>query len=89
MVEILAPTMTYAIAITPDNPRGLSKEILMELIRKTGVECVTAKDREEALSLARKQAGAEDVILVCGSLSFLAEYLHAPGTGKYIETDRR
>ena len=89
MVEILAPTMTYAIAITPDNPRGLSKEILMELIRKTGVECVTAKDREEALSLARKQAGVEDVILVCGSLSFLAEYLHAPGTGKYIETDRR
>ena len=75
MVEILAPTMAAAVVITPDTPRGLPKEILAPLIQAQGVPTQLADTSAEALQKARKQAGETDVILVSGSLSFLAEYL--------------
>lgn len=75
MVEILAPTMAAAVVITPDTPRGLSKEILAPLLQAQGVPVQLADTSTEALQKARQQAGGTDVILVSGSLSFLAEYL--------------
>lgn len=75
MVEILAPTMTYAIVITPDSPRGLKKEILAGLLQKKGIQTEMAEGSRQALALAKAKAGKEDVILVSGSLSFLADYL--------------
>lgn len=75
MVEILAPTMAAAVVITPDTPRGLQKEILALLLQAKGVPVQLADTSAEALQKAREQAGEMDVILVSGSLSFLAEYL--------------
>jgi dihydrofolate synthase/folylpolyglutamate synthase len=75
MVEILAPTMAAAVVITPDTPRGLPKEILAPLIQAQGVPVLLADTSAEALQKAREQAGETGVILVSGSLSFLAEYL--------------
>ena len=75
MVEILAPTMAAAVVITPDTPRGLPKEILASLLQEKGVPVQLADTSVEALQKARRQAGETDVILVSGSLSFLAEYL--------------
>ena len=75
MVEILAPTMAAAVVITPDTPRGLPKEILAPLLQAEGIPVQLADTSAEALQKARKQAGETDVILVSGSLSFLAEYL--------------
>lgn len=75
MVEILAPTMAAAVVITPDTPRGLPKEILASLLQAKGVPVQLADTSAEALQKARKQADETDVILVSGSLSFLAEYL--------------
>ena len=75
MVEILAPTMAAAVVITPDTPRGLPKEILAPLIQAQGVPAQLADTSAEALQKAREQAGETGVILVSGSLSFLAEYL--------------
>ena len=75
MVEILAPTMAAAVVITPDTPRGLPKEILAPLIQAQGVPVQLADTSAEALQKAREQAGETGVILVSGSLSFLAEYL--------------
>lgn len=75
MVEILAPTMAAAVVITPDTPRGLPKEILATLLQEKGVPVQLADTGADALKRAREQAGKEDVILVSGSLSFLAEYL--------------
>ena len=79
MVEILAPTMAAAVVITPDTPRGLQKEILAQLLQAKGVPVQLADTGAEALQKAREQAGETDVVLVSGSLSFLAEYLQLEG----------
>lgn len=75
MVDILAPTMKEAITVTPANKRGLEKECLAKLISEHGVPAVTACDCEDALTVAMGKASSDDVILVCGSLSFISEYL--------------
>ncbi len=76
MVDILKDTMSYAIVITPDTPRGLDKEILADMLLVNGVPATTASTTEEAISLAYEEADEEDVVMICGSLSFLAEYLN-------------
>lgn len=77
MVDILADTMECAISITPNNSRGLAKEELAKVLRKKGVETVTATNREDALKKAFSYAENTEnsMILVCGSLSFIAEYM--------------
>lgn len=76
MVDILKDTMSYAIAITPDTPRGLDKEILSELLLVNGVPSTTADSVYEAVSMAYDMAESDGVVIVCGSLSFLAEYIN-------------
>lgn len=76
MVDILKDTMSYAIVITPDTPRGLDKEILADMLLVNGVPATTASTTEEAISLAYEEAEEDDVVMICGSLSFLAEYLN-------------
>jgi dihydrofolate synthase/folylpolyglutamate synthase len=81
MADILSPLMKYAVAITPDNPRGLKKEILQKLLTDRGVSCETADDAKVAYQKAYDWIyahGDEDTgIVVCGSLSFLSEYLES------------
>lgn len=76
MVDILKDTMSYAIVITPDTPRGLDKEVLADMLLVNGVPATTASTTEEAISLAYDEAEEEDVVMICGSLSFLAEYIN-------------
>ncbi len=76
MVDILKDTMSYAIAITPNSPRGLDKSILADLLLVNGVPADTADTCRDAISKAVAKAGKDDVIMVCGSLSFLGEYLN-------------
>lgn len=75
LADILCKNMKYAVAVTPPVARGLDKDILCECIKRRGVPCSTAGNEEEALEKAFLQAGADDIILVCGSLSFLSGYL--------------
>lgn len=75
MVDILLPTMNEVIAVTPNNSRGLDKDILAQLIRAKNVKCETADSCKKAMDRALLKASVEDVIIVCGSLSFLSEYL--------------
>lgn len=70
MVDILAPYMKEAIAITPDSPRALSKEELKVVLEKSGVKTVTADSPEEAIAMTN---GSD--VMICGSLSFLKPYL--------------
>ena len=61
------------ITVTPDNPRAISAE---KLALKVGNYCknVTVSDTIiNAMSLARKQAGPDDVIIACGSLYYIGE----------------
>ena len=76
MVDILKDTMSYAIVITPDTTRGLDKEILADMLLVNGVPATTAETTEEAITLAYEEAEEDDVVMICGSLSFLAEYLN-------------
>lgn len=81
MVEILAPTMARAVTITPATPRGLPKEVLAHLLEAKHVPTDMAQTSEEAIRIAMQYAAKEDVILVCGSLSFLSDYLSVEGNG--------
>lgn len=75
MVDILCDTMKRAITVTPDNPRGLNKDILAALIKARGVDVCTADGHDMAMQLALEGAACDDVIVVCGSLSFIADYM--------------
>ncbi len=83
MVDILCNNMEYAITITPDTPRGLDKEILAGLIREKGIKTDTADDSgmamKKAVAYISDNPNADDddgfVIMVCGSLSFIADYM--------------
>lgn len=74
MVRILCNTMSAAVCITPDTPRGLDKDILKDCLTASGVDALTADSCHEALSMAKAMPESE-VIIVCGSLSFLDEFL--------------
>ena len=76
MVDILKDTMSYAIAITPDTPRGLDKEILADMLLVNGVPATTANSASEAIAIAYENAEPEDVVMICGSLSFLTDYIN-------------
>lgn len=75
MVDILKDTMNSVIAITPDNPRGLSKEKLAEIIAGCKIPVFCAESADEALRLARDKSDSDSVIMISGSLSFIREYL--------------
>ncbi len=80
MVDILCDSMEYAITITPNTPRGLDKNILAALISKKGVKTDTAEDSDcavkKAFSYAEAHSTEKCMILVCGSLSFIADYMN-------------
>ncbi|MBQ9609237.1 MAG: bifunctional folylpolyglutamate synthase/dihydrofolate synthase [Lachnospiraceae bacterium] len=75
MIDILCDNMSYAITITPDTPRALDNYKLAELISNKGIKAETADTYEDAVRMAFDAAGDEDVIMVCGSLSFISDYL--------------
>ncbi len=75
MIDILKDTMDYAITVTPDTPRGLSNEVLGELIRKRGIPVKTADNSGDAIEYAMEIADENSVIMVSGSLSFILDYL--------------
>lgn len=75
MVDIMHDTMKYAVTVTPKGARGLENTVLSELIAAKGVETVTADNKSDAMEQALAKASENDVIVVCGSLSFIGEYM--------------
>lgn len=75
MLDILCDTMEYCITVTPNTPRGLSNEILRDLICERGIPAETAADSDYAIERAKSLAGDDGIVLVSGSLSFIADYL--------------
>lgn len=82
MVDIIHDTMKYAVTVTPDNARGLENIVLSELIATKGVETVTADSNQDAMEKALVKASEDDVIVVCGSLSFIGAYIMPKGGTK-------
>ena len=82
MTEILSPLICEAAVITTPGPRGLPAEQLAECFREKGVPAASFREYKDALHALERKAGAEDVILVSGSLSFLGEILRLSGYGE-------
>ncbi|MCM1287209.1 MAG: bifunctional folylpolyglutamate synthase/dihydrofolate synthase [Clostridium sp.] len=75
MVDIIYETMKYAVTVTPDNARALENTVLSEVIAAKGVETVTAANHKDAMEKALAKASEDDVVVVCGSLSFVGDYM--------------
>ncbi len=75
LADILSDTMECAITVTPNNDRGLENTVLAEILTQRGVRAVTAENTEAAMEYALDMACQADVIVVCGSLSFLGGYM--------------
>ncbi len=69
MLEPLRDTgFGFLVACAPDSPRALPSEVVAEAGTGLGMEVVDARTPAEAVALALRRAGADDRIVVCGSL---------------------
>ena len=71
MLSYLAPLGREIYVFRPDNPRGLEAEKLAEAAKRCHMDARVFSGVNEALARALLAAGPEDVIVVCGSLSFM------------------
>ncbi len=75
VIDRLAPTGAAFVTLTPANSRGLSGEELARTIAaRTGRPAAAAESMEQAVEIARKHSAAGEMIVVCGSLSFLGAF---------------
>lgn len=81
MLRILAPLADTIITLTPNNPRALPSGRLAKEARAYCNRVFDGVEIQQALELAYKEAGYDDVILAFGSLSFLGCLADALGTG--------
>lgn len=67
-MAVLLPRFEEIITVAPNNPRKMSPEELAEIVRKY-CPCVTVSDNlREAYMYALSRAGADDAIIIFGSL---------------------
>lgn len=72
IIEITAPLAEHIITVeTPDNPRALPKEVLKNEVEKVNVSVEIGENIETAIKKNLSYMGAEDVLVIFGSLSFL------------------
>lgn len=74
VAAITAPLAEEIITVeTPGNPRALPAEELAGIVRSFCPRVLAASSLKEAVELSLEKAGAQDVVVVFGSLSFLGE----------------
>lgn len=61
------------IATTAKNRRSMPAHKIAEILKSVGRECIVAKDIKEAIKIANKLAGREDLICITGSLYLVGE----------------
>ena len=66
-VSLVAPLFQSFIAVRPDNPRALSADILCDTAKPYCADCTAAESFSHAAQTARRKAGEDGVIAVCGS----------------------
>lgn len=79
MLEVMLPYAGSIYTVTPSNKRALDGAVLAEEVRSFGKTAIYCETIKAAADLAMKEAaqGKTDVILVFGSLSYLAELKEA------------
>ena len=70
MMDRLLPLAEKFYVITPPSPRALEKEKLCAYLGKQKAVCETVESIPSAVSLAKEAAKTDDVVCICGSLSF-------------------
>ena len=73
MLAELMPLASEIYTFRPHNERGLSGEVLAACAQRFGVPSHCCQDVNEAIRRGREKAEQEDVIVICGSLSFMEE----------------
>lgn len=73
MIQILAPAADKIYTVAPDNPRALSSRELCNCISKYHQNVEERQRLAECLSEVRQKAEKDDVIIICGTLSFQNE----------------
>lgn len=76
MVQILAPAADKIYTVAPDNPRALSSRELCICISKYHQNVEERQRLAECLSEVRQKAEKDDVIIICGTLSFQNELIN-------------
>lgn len=87
ILSVTAPLADEIITVTPDHARGLDGKILAEAAEKYNKNVSCAKHLEQAVAQAVTAAGTGGVILVFGSLSYLAKAKE--GMRKYVDWKER
>ena len=89
MIETLAPMAKRIYVFTPDSPRALAgEELRRRILQETDMDPESVVSMDHAVSaatLALREASEEDVIVACGSLTFLGALLEKR---KYLEMYR-
>ena len=75
LLDTLLPTAKKVYVFTPDSPRALSGKALAERIREAGGDAEVLPSPTEAARKALREADETDVIVACGSLTFMGELL--------------
>lgn len=73
MMDRLLPLAEKFYVITPPSPRALEKEKLCAYLGKQKAVCEMAESIPSAVLLAKEAAKTDDVVCICGSLSFLGQ----------------
>lgn len=76
MVQILAPAADKIYTVAPDNPGALSSRELCNCISKYHQNVEERQRLAECLSEVRQKAEKDDVIIICGTLSFQNELIN-------------
>ena len=74
ILQYLMPMAKKVYVFRPNNERGLSAEILANTIKeKADVPVMIEPDVNTAVSKALEATQPEDILVACGSLSFMEE----------------
>ncbi|HVT96117.1 MAG TPA: folylpolyglutamate synthase/dihydrofolate synthase family protein, partial [Acidobacteriaceae bacterium] len=73
MAQILFPLFDQVIAVPVPSPRSADPADLLRAAEKCGVPAIAARDGKEALELAWREAGAEGVVVIAGSVYLVGE----------------
>lgn len=76
MVQILAPAAQKIYTVAPDNPRALSSTELCSCVSKYHQNVEERQRLAECLNEVRQKAEKDDVIIICGTLSFQNELIN-------------
>lgn len=79
MVGEMLPLAKSFVTITPDSPRALTAQELVDYLKSLGAQAQPCETTAQGLEQALALAGPEDVVCACGSLYMIGEVRHLLG----------